>query len=65
MSHIARVEDWIKDVKRRMIPVPEDTPYYRELNTTLAEYEKLLAELQAIAKGRQRTLPIREPGDEG
>lgn len=61
MSYIPTVEKWIEDLRRRMEPVPEDTPYYRELKAHLEKYEKLLADLRA----KHPKPAEREPGEEG
>lgn len=63
MSFIPRVEGWIDDLKRRMKGVPEGTAYHRTLSNQLREYEELLGRLREIAEGKQRSLPIREPGE--
>lgn len=63
MSYIPKVEGWIADLRRRMDPVPEDSPYYRELKGHLTRYEALLAELQGKHNVARETK--REPGEEG
>jgi hypothetical protein len=59
MSFIPRVERWIADVRRRLERAREGGPLDRELKSTLAMYEKLLAELRA-----KHPKPARDPGED-
>lgn len=61
MSHIPKVESWIRDLRLRMEQAREGTPYYRQLQKQLLDNEKLLDELKQVAKHK----PMREPGEEG
>jgi hypothetical protein len=64
VSHIRRVESWRDDVAAKIARVGPETEYGRELAGTLAMYERLLSQMREAREPKQKSLPMREPGDE-
>ena len=64
MSHLKRVEGWRDDVAAKIARVGEHTDYGKQLQETLSMYERLLAQMREARKPKQKSLPIREMGDE-
>jgi hypothetical protein len=65
VSYIKHVERWVEEGQAKLKLAKPDTPYYRQLEESLRQNEKLLAHLKEITAPKQRELLPREPGEDG
>lgn len=64
MSYIRDVERWREDALRRQALAKAGTDLYNDLQDTVNGYDNLLTRLRAAHEPKQKSLPMREPGDE-
>jgi hypothetical protein len=64
VSHLKTVERWRDDVAAKIARVGPETEYGKELGRTLEMYEQLLSQMREAREPKQKSLPMREMGDE-